>query len=56
MSKPLEVVMTGIEEEIAGTATITAKMADTDKEKVRIEITISVNGTKTRGEKRGETA
>ena len=56
MSRPPEVVMTGIEEEIAETAAITAKMADTDKEKVRIEITTGVNGTKTRGEKRGETA
>ena len=56
MSKPLEEVMTGIEEEIAGTAAITAKMADIGREGVRIEITISVNGTKTRGEKRGETA
>ena len=56
MSRALEEVMTGIEEEIAGTAAITAKMADIGKERVRIEITIDVKGIKTRDEKRGEIA
>ena len=55
MSRLTEVVMTGIEEEIAGTTAITAEMADIDRERVRIEIKTGVNGTKTRDEKGGET-